>query len=330
MKQDKSSVPSSSNENATNPPLASALPVGALPATVTIVIGVLGEVLIGFALARHALGVPAWPDTISLKTIGRIPMVALGIAWLVSILAHAVGLFLQQEDFEKQVSAVRREESAPRSPSLYPGYVLALIAFAFSALAGIACVLPAGGLLLASLAYYRDLWKKPFAGPIVLSGLKALAVLLGATAGGWRGQPAPLPDLILACGILAAYTAASEVTSHHLPRRGLTRWCMTPVSAVVGIVPVIAAFCSRGIASLNSWMTVWLAIWLTARSTSLNLAQGKIAGPTMEQTLMRQFQRGELLLLACLFTARLPEWQGTIAFAAVLVLLPLAAVLDRR
>lgn len=302
-------------------------------AVVTTVVAILAEVLIGFALARtRGLQIPA-SGSVAMSYLAKAPILGLGIAWLVSILAHAVGLFLQQEDFEQANQSAANgntEDEKPRSPALYPGYVLALIAFAVSSLAGVVCILVSGVLLLALLAYYRDLWNKPVLGPIVLAGAKALAVLLGATVGGWRGQGTLLPELILACLALAVYTWAAEVTVHTLPRRGMARWRITVISGLVGLAMTIAAFRSFGPASPGPWMVVWLALWLTARSATLCAALGKLAGPRMEQTLTRQFQRGELLLLAGVVAALLPDWQAAIAFAAVFVLFPIAALLDRR
>jgi hypothetical protein len=204
-----------------------------------------------------------------------------------------------------------------------------MIAFAVSALAGVMCILTAGVLLLALLAYYRDLWNKPVLGPAVLAGSKIPAVLLGAAAGGWRGQLL-IPELILACVALAVYTWAAEATAHELPRRSLARWRITIVSGVVGAAMAIAAFRLWGLATPGPWLVILLALWLTTRSASLSSAMGKPTGPRMEQALTRQFQRGELLLLACIIAALLPDWQGTLAFAAVFLLFPIAAFLDRR
>jgi hypothetical protein len=330
MKQDNPPEQASDPQKIQTPPPSFALPIGAILAVITALIGILSQVLIGFLLTRmHELPLPSTSTT--LTSLTKAPMVGLGIAWLVSILAHAVGLFLQQEDFSNASRSADdgNDEESPKPPSLYPGYTLALIAFAVSALAGVACILAAGVLLLALLAYYRDLWQKPVLGPVVLAGSRAVAVLLGAAAGGWRGQSPLMPELLLACVALAAYTWASEATTHKPPRRGLARWRVTIVSAVVGLTLVIYAFCRWGM-EINPWLVVLLTIWLTARSASLSVAMGTSSGPQMEQALTRQFQRGELLLLAGIVAALLPEWQGTIAFGAVFVLFPVAALLDRR
>lgn len=285
--------------------------------------------MLGFALARaHNLTPPA---ATGLWSFAAVPVVGLGIVCLVSILAHAVGLFLQQEGLTDGGRSDNGENGDKSSfPALYPGYVLALIAFAVSALAGVVCILVGGVLLLALLAYYRDLWRKPILGPIVLAGSKALAVLVGAAGGGWQGEVFAMPELLLACTAAAVYAWSAETTIHEWPRRGTARWRITLTAGVIGLAVVVTAFRISGVAAMGPWLAAWLAAWLTVRCASLSLAMGKTTGPRMEYAMTRQFQRGELLLLACLVAALLPDWQGTLAFAAVFVLFPVLALLDRR
>lgn len=316
------------------------MPLGAILAAGTAVVLILWQVLVGFVIARmHGLAMPKISIIAAPTSFMSVPVVGLGIAWLVSILAHAVGLFLQQEDFplvyrsgdsDKTADEASEEPEAKSPPALYPGYILALIAFAVSALAGVVCILVAGMLLLALIAYYRDLWKKPVLGPTVLAGSKVLAVLLGAAGGGWEGQVLAMPELFLACAALAAYTWATETTMDEWPRRGPGRWRLTMTVAVVGAAMLVAALRSSGVMTLGPWLVVWLAVWLTARTATLSVTMSKSAGPAVEQVISRQYQRGELLLLAVVTAALLPDWQGALAFAAVFVFFPIAALLEKR
>lgn len=295
-------------------------------------IAILAQVILGFAIVwTQGLSLSVHNDDSALGFLMNIQAVCLGIACLVSILAHAVGLFLQQEDFSR-ANRLRRDEEdnpPPANVPLYPGYILALIAFAISALLGVVAILVTGLLLLALLAYYRDLWRRLVLGPTCLAGATVLAVLLGAAAGGWSGD-VMLPTLYLACLVPSAYAWASETTVNRLPRRGLGRWQATLVAGAAGAILTTWAFCSQGLVALGPWLSVWLSIWLLARTGSLSHTLGQRNTPLLAHTLRCQFQRGELLLLGNIMVVCLPEWQGTLAFASVFVAFPLLALLGRR
>lgn len=298
---------------------------GTTAAAITAILVILGEVLLGFGVSQPSSPPPTATTTAKLFT--SVPILGLGVALLAVILAHAVGLFLQQEKPSGGKEADEKENR--KSPPLYPGYLLAMIAFAVSALAGVACLLVSGVLLLLLLAYYRDLWDRPRLGPVILAISRAVTVLAGAAAGGWRGQTALLPALLLAGGATAIYGWAVEATSHGAAA-GWKRWRTTATAGISGAASATWAFCCHGVSALAPWLAVWLALWLTARTISLTLAADRASGPWVQQARARQEQRGELLVLAGLAAALLPEEWSAAAFAVVFLFFPLAAWLDRR
>ncbi len=303
-------------------------------AAVVSIVLLLGQVVVGFLLVR-AQGLELAPAAAipALAFLMRSPIVCLGIACLVNVLAHAVGLFLQQERPPEAVddSPSEVKHTAREKLPLYPGYVLVLIVFAVSALAGLMTAVVTGVLLLVLLAYDRIDRRRNVFRALAGGGLPALGVLLGAAAGGWQGQISLLPELLLSGFLLGGYAAATEpAPDFRDPRFGRWRWIPVGLAAVGGAVLLGVLFFRFGVAALSPWLGVWLFLWLLARTVSLTVAVTNMMGQSAPHVIRVPFQRGQLLLQALLGLAFLPAVQGWWGFLAVFLLLPVAGFFDRR
>jgi hypothetical protein len=288
-----------------------------LPTSISGILVILGQTVVGFLLAwsdppsRPVIGFPP------LAVFASSPALRLGIACLAGLLAHALGLFLQSEEYLR-ARTTSRDEGAASSVPAYPAYVLALVTLVISSCLGLWPALAAGALLLATIAYYRTFWRRGRLGAASVAVSCVLSILLGAvaTCGPWQAVFGW--KVWLAAAVLAAYAGSTEfLVSRAWAFRPLGVWPWVPMTlAGLGAGAfLVTAFCRLGVAAACPWLSIFLLLWLLVRTAHLGRILKARPGLATLQDTEFQLDSGMILLEASSLVGLLKDWEGVIAFS---------------
>jgi 4-hydroxybenzoate polyprenyltransferase len=274
-----------------------------------------GDPIAGFLLAKAA-GFPGEAPRFALLARLSVdsPWAAAGMAAAISLLLYMAGLV---DNDLSDLAEDRADRPSRPLPSGQIGVRAARAAFAalaaagliLAAVGGLSSLAVAACLLMAVRIYNHAAKRIPVVGPLLMGSCRALSLLLGAAAAGWRAElslPVLVPAAVLGLYVAAVTAiAAGETRSEKL---ALRRWLPALVLALGCGAVACAAGSAAGVRPAIAG--VILALWAALLGTGLS---GRPA-PALVQASIGRLIRG-LLFVQLIFAVA----AGAPALAAGLV-----------
>jgi 4-hydroxybenzoate polyprenyltransferase len=265
-----------------------------------------GDPIAGYLLAKAA-GFPGEDTRFTLLAGLSIdsPWAAAGMAAAIALFVYMAGLV---DNDVADLTEDRSERPGRPLPSGQISLRAARIAFGLLAFAGLILAVASGlsslvvaaCLLTAVLVYNHAAKRIPVVGPLLMGSCRALSLLLGAAAAGWRAElslPVLVPAVVL--GLYVASVTAIAAGETRSERLGLRRWMPALVLAAgFGAMAYIADFADLAGGVRPALAGIIFALWAALLGAGLS---GR-PEPAVVQASIGRLIRG-LLFVQLIFVA---------------------------